>query len=84
MPVTQLRAYFGGELTEFNSDAGDGGNAVPTARLGPHYVQFPYGSTNELWKLAARTSAMLRADPCGRCGANGRNPDLDHHFRATA
>jgi methylated-DNA-[protein]-cysteine S-methyltransferase len=69
--VTQLRAYFGGELTEFSLEIAPRGTPFQQ-RVWSALCGIPYGSTTSYGRLAAALGNARATRAVG--SANGRNP----------
>jgi methylated-DNA-[protein]-cysteine S-methyltransferase len=69
--VSQLRAYFGGELTEFTLELATGGTLFQQ-RVWSALRAIPYGSTTTYGKLATALGDARATRAVG--AANGRNP----------
>jgi len=69
--TTQLRAYFGGELTEFNLELATGGTPFQQ-RVWSALRAIPYGTTTSYGRLAATLGDVRATRAVG--SANGRNP----------
>ena len=69
--TTQLRAYFGGELTEFSLDLAPRGTPFQQ-RVWSALRAIPYGTATSYGRLAARLGNSRATRAVGL--ANGRNP----------